>query len=117
MPEQLSKDVANDYDHRITVKEKGGYLHVCNDSKYMGNSIIYRLNEEFEFTLPGMDEPIKAIETACGDTYTMVQKCSKFVVKSCAKITTNYMVIDSWLCGKGLRSKAIYMRCCGDKKP
>jgi hypothetical protein len=96
--------MANDMDFTITVEEKGCFFTLSCDSKLTPYNVFYKLDEEFEFTVSGKDEPIKSIETACGDTYTMMQKNSKVALKMVTKVSKNFMF--------NFRSKMMYQRSC-----
>ena len=50
----------------ITCEVKGGYFHVCSDSKYMPYNLVCRLDEEFDIPSPD-GTSLRSIETACGN--------------------------------------------------
>jgi hypothetical protein len=104
-------EMANDYDFTTTIKEKSGSFQIVNNSKFTPYNMIIRLDEEFEFSMPGQDEPFKCIETAVGETYTMIQKNSKSTIKIVTKITNSFMITDLHILGTDVRVKSMYTRC------
>jgi hypothetical protein len=110
MTSDLAKGFANETEATMKVEENEELFHVSSNSKYMPFNIIYKLDEEFDFTIPGLDEPLKAIETCCGNTYTMVQKSSKMTLKMVTKVSPSFMITDYFVVGSSVRAKVVYQR-------
>jgi hypothetical protein len=110
MPAQKASAMAKDCDYTITIKEKGDTIIVNSDNKYTPFNLVYKLNEEFEFPVPGVKEPFKCIETVVGNTYSMVQKNSKMTVMMSTKITNSFMITETRILGTDVCCKAIYTR-------
>jgi hypothetical protein len=108
--QKTAGDLSNDCDYTLRVNETGGCIQVHCNSKHTPYNLIYKLNEEFEFCMPGLKDPFKCIETACGNWYTMVQKNSKMTVKICTKVTNCFMICETSLVGTDVRAKAIYAK-------
>ncbi len=109
MPPAMIDKMVNDFDARLTLSEKDGYVCSNYESKVFPFNVRYKWDEEFTMTLPGLGT-YRCTESLKGSTFTSVSKGPKFTTHSVGYLTDNFLVQENHILGTDIKSKQIMER-------
>ena len=110
MPPDMISKMTNDFDARLTVTEKDGYVRSHYESKVFPIDICFKFDEEFTMTYPGIPGTHRCIETRMGNKYMSVAKGPKFTTRTSGYVTDNYLVQEVHILGTNIKTKTIMER-------
>ena len=110
MPDDVVSKIITEFDARLILGEKDGYVTCKYNSKYMPMNFAFKYGEEFTMSYPGVPGTYKCLETRMGDTYINVSKGPKFTTRTVGKITDNYLVQETVIMGTDIKTKQVMER-------
>jgi len=106
---EMIADMANE----VFTEERigGGKLRNVNNSKFMPNELVIKLDESYTMDMPGFGS-IECVTTELGETFITVMKFNGKTIAMNQKISGDFMVVETCVDGNpASRFKAIYTRC------
>ena len=110
MPADMIPNMINEFDARLVIGEKDGFITCKYNSKYWPMDFTFKYGEEFTMTFPGLPGSYKVIETREGDKYTTIMKGPKFTTRAVGKITDNFLIQDTVILGTNIKTHQIMQR-------
>lgn len=107
VPADFAEKLANDFESRMVIDEKGPMVHWQNKSKLMPIDCSFKFGQETSIHDPVLNETTKVVCTKSGNCLQMVQMSSSGTWISDCTVGNTFMVMKTYLQGLPCQSSTV----------